>query len=280
MSDFLPLTPERVTRILRDWKQGDCVVSDDLGFIHRFEPTCPLSPAACSVEEEDVDVVEDLVPGLCVVSQICDIVRNAEDQPYIEVVPLVEVGTVVLEEIRKARRPAYAFVPGVAHRSLVADLSRVMTVEKAVAAKWKRIAGCDEPQRIKFQHAVARKRRRFAFADEFVRCTRKLQERLKTKHTKKSEEGEALRSLAEIRVCAEPSWDSDSVKLFFRFIRGESQEAPGDIGWDEHLQGWLKLVKPSGRFARVEGDVVTLQDMSAQEYVDTVPLDLDNLSHE
>jgi len=247
-----------VTEILRDWKQGDCAISDDLGFVHRFNPKCRLSEAARGVEEDDVDLVEDSVTGLCVVSQTCDIVRKAEDQPYLEVVPLVEVEELTLAEIRKARRPAYAFVPGLADKSLVADLSRVMTVEKAVVAKWKRVEGCDEKQRNGFQQAVSRKRRRFAFPDDFVKCTRKLQERLKDKHGKKSKEGEALRSLAEIRVRAEPGWSSDGVNLFFRFIRGDSQEAPGDIGWDDYLQAWLKLVKPSGRFTSVEGDVVVV----------------------
>ena len=138
--------------------------------------------------------------------------------------------------------------------------------------------GCDEQQRIHFQHAVVRKRRRFAFPDDFVECTGELQERLKGKHGKMSKEGEALRSLQEIRVCAEPSWSSDKVKLFFRFICAEGQQAPGDVGWDKYLEAWLILVKPSGRYLDVVGDVIALKDMTAQEYVDSVPLDIDYLS--
>ncbi|EYF05806.1 hypothetical protein [Chondromyces apiculatus] len=44
------------------------------------------------------------------------------------------------------------------------------------------------------------------------------------------------------------------------------------------LKEWLKLVPTMGRFESVEGQVVTLQDMNAGEYVDSDPLDLDHLS--
>jgi len=34
------------------------------------------------------------------------------------------------------------YIPGVAELNLVADLDRVMTVEKAVVAEWERKSGC------------------------------------------------------------------------------------------------------------------------------------------
>jgi len=48
--------------------------------------------------------------------------------------------------------------------------------------------------------------------------------------------------------------------------------------WADLLKGWLQLVPATGRFHSVEGEVVTLQDMNAGEYVDSDPLDLDHLS--
>jgi len=46
-----------------------------------------------------------------------------------------------LKEVERGRRPQFAFVPGVAHRRLVTDLDRVMTVEKSIVAGWERTPG-------------------------------------------------------------------------------------------------------------------------------------------
>ena len=280
MSNPAPRTPEEVTSVLKDWRQGDCVLEGELGFVHRFSLSCPLTAQAKAVEDSDVDLVEDAVMGFAVVTQTYDLVRDSELRPYVEVVPLVAVDEVDLQLIRKGQQPSYAYIPGVSGRNLVADLSRVMTVEKAIVAGWERVPGCADDQQIRsFQFAVVRKRRRFAFPDDFVLCAGKLQSRLKEKHGKRSAEGDALRALDEIRVRAEPSWDAAAVRLFFWFVRGEDQEDIDGSEWDTHREKWLKLVKRSKRFVRVEGVVSTLRYMTAQDYVDSVPLDLDHLSH-
>ncbi len=49
----------------------------------------------------------------------------------------------MLDDIERARRPQYAYIRGVADRRLVADLDRVMTMEKSVLADWKRVPGCE-----------------------------------------------------------------------------------------------------------------------------------------
>ncbi|HEY9599662.1 MAG TPA: hypothetical protein V6D33_18525, partial [Cyanophyceae cyanobacterium] len=49
-------------------------------------------------------------------------------------------------------------------------------------------------------------------------------------------------------------------------------------GWDKLLQQWLNLIPASGRFQSVEGQVVTLEDITAKDYVESDPLDLDHLS--
>lgn len=41
---------------------------------------------------------------------------------------------------------------------------------------------------------------------------------------------------------------------------------------------WLNRVQPEGRFRRVEGVVQTLDDLTARDYVESDPLDLDYLS--
>ncbi|WP_310484098.1 hypothetical protein [Chamaesiphon sp. VAR_48_metabat_403] len=49
-------------------------------------------------------------------------------------------------------------------------------------------------------------------------------------------------------------------------------------GWHEFLNGWSKLLPPSARFSSVEGLVVSLEDMTAKEYLQSDRLDLDRLS--
>jgi hypothetical protein len=44
------------------------------------------------------------------------------------------------------------------------------------------------------------------------------------------------------------------------------------------LERWKKLVPPTARFNNVEGFVTTLGEMTAEEYVNSDPLDLDHLS--
>jgi hypothetical protein len=47
------------------------------------------------------------------------------------------------------------------------------------------------------------------------------------------------------------------------------------MSWDELLGSWLRLVPVAGRFRSVDGVVVTIEDLSALDYVGSDPLDLD-----
>lgn len=165
-----------------------------------------------------------------------------------------------------------------AHR-LVADLDRVMTVEKPLLATWERTPGWSTDAEARaFALALSRKRVRFAFPDDFTALTGKLQSRLADKHEKNTDEGRSLRALGEIRVQASPSWDAPKVDIIFWFVRNEKDADFGGKNWADLLKEWLKLVPTTGRFKSIEGQVLTLQDMTAADYVDSDPLDLDHLS--
>jgi hypothetical protein len=154
-----------------------------------------------------------------------------------------------------------------------------MTVEKSVVAKWQRISGCpSDEQAGRFASALARKRERVAFPDDFTMLAKRLTARLTDKHDRKSDEGNALRSLREIRVRAAPSWDAQSVELMFWFIQEDTVGIPEPGPLEKQLSAWLGLFAPAGRFTSVEGQVVTLDDMTARDYVDSDPFDLDHLS--
>jgi hypothetical protein len=264
-------------KVLRSWRQGDCVLGEQW-FLFRLAIDSPVTEEALAAAAEMTDAAEAAVRGLIVVTQTCDIVRPCRQRPFLQVCPLVEVDGEMMDQIRRCHRPNYAYVPGVAELGLVADLDRVMRVEKPLLLGWNRTRGCrSDDERRRFALALARKRERFAFPDDFVRLVEKLQRRLQRKHDRSSAEGQALRALREIRVRASSSWDASRVEIFFWFIE-EDATGGGDYRWHELLEQWLALAPPSGRFIDVQGQVVTLEAMTARAYVDSDPLDLDHLT--
>ena len=126
--------------------------------------------------------------------------------------------------------------------------------------------------------ALARKRTRCAFPNDFVDLVSDLRERILGKHDKMSEEGHALRDLREIRVRTTPSWDASTAELMFWFIRDPDTTRPEAARWSAYLAAWLDMVPPRGRFTDVDGAATTLEDLRAQDYVESDPLDLDYLS--
>lgn len=278
MSNERDVWIQEVDTALKEWCQGDCVLGENW-FVYRFDPQRPLTSESADVAQEETDLVESEVKGFVVVTQTCDIVRSCKDRPFIEVVPLVEVDEQKLPEIQRGKRPQYAYIRGVAEHKLVADLDRVMTVEKAVVAAWRRTPGCQTDEEIRLLgQALARKRVRFAFPNDFVDFVRRLQERIGNKHEKYSDEGKALRALREIRVRAAPAWNASEIQLMFWFIRNEEQVQFQELEWEKWLKQWLQLLPASARFQSVEGLVVSLEDMTAKDYVESDPLDLDHLS--
>lgn len=263
---------------LSEWRQGDCVVGEQW-FMHRFSPARPLTSEAASAMADGADIFETPEAGLVVLTQTCDIVRNWRDRPFVVVAPLVEVTADVVREVARGRRPRYAFVPGVSSLRLVADLDRSMTVEKAVLASLPRVHGCaTDEDASRFAQALARNLARFAFPNDFSELATGLQTHLVGKHDKGTAEGEALRSLREIRVAASPSWGSANIDLVFMFILSDGDNVFAGAGWHEHLAKWLALVPPRGRYRSVDGFVVALGDLSARDYLAGAQLDLDHVT--
>ena len=267
-----------IDNTLGAWRQGDCVLGEHW-FVHQLDRSFPVTDAGRAAAEQEIDLAEQQVLGLVVVTQTCDIVRASAERPFVEVCPLVEVDEEHLYQIQRARRPAYAFVPMLAGNRLVADLDRVMTIEKPLLATWDRIPGWStDAEARNFALALSRKRARFAFPNDFNWLAKKLQTRLTDKHERNTDEGRGLRALQEIRVQASPSWDAALVEIFFWFVRKDGEADFEGKSWADLLNEWLMLVLPAGRFKTVSGQIVMLEDMTAQDYVDSDPLDLDHLS--
>ena len=263
---------ELIDAALANWRQGDCVLGTNHWFVHRVGAQVPDGSSG-----ETSDLRESEESGFVVLTQSCDIVRAYKNRPYISVAPLVQVSADALIEIGKGYRPQYAVIPGVMASRFVADLDRVMTVDKHVVACWTRIEGCSNDHEVRsFSRAVGRKLDRFAFPSDFNTFAKKLQYRIKEKHGKQSAEGEALRKLAEIRVRAAPSWGASEVELMFWFVANPEDEIA--VRRSGVLPSWLTLVESSGRFKKVHGQITTHGDLTALDYLESDRLDLDHLS--
>jgi hypothetical protein len=151
---------QRINDALACWRQGDVALDAGL-FVHVADGTHALTDPAADAGE-GLRVIEQTAEGVVVLTQTCDVVRHCITKPFIEVSPLVQVEATIAHQIRRGYRPNYAVIPALEDRHLVADLDRVMTVEKSVIASWTRTPGwvCEDQIR-KFALALARKRARF-----------------------------------------------------------------------------------------------------------------------
>ena len=284
----MPPTPDHevVDGALLYWRQGDAVLEEVPFFLHLADIRRPLTPAsrALAAEEVPADGLAGVATGLLgivVVSQTCDIVRPCGTRPFIEVCALAEVNEQELEDVRRLRRPSYAFLPGLSHLRLVADLDMTMTAEESVLAALRRVEGCrTDAGRRAFADALARKRARFAFPDDFVSAMKKVKQRLKERHGRETTEGATARALMEIRVLAVPDWDAADVALTFLFILAD--DGPPPTSRDEaQISDWMGRFDGSGRF-KLDSDtpwrVCFLEDLDAAAYTASDRVDLDDLS--
>lgn len=265
----------RIDDAMRVWRQGDLAL-DETVFVHLADTDTPLTPAAREAGSGGLQTLQSATTGLMVITQTCDLVRHCLNRPYVEVAPLVELSEDEYRTVARERIPSRATLHCLSAPRLAADLDRSMTVEKAVVAEWARTPGCDDDAEMRrLAEALARKRSRFAFPDDFTKLAGPLRKRLLEKHGRRSEEGDALRELTEIRVAATPNWQADRVTLLFWFVQPAGSE---HAVTPDRLEYLLGLMKPAGRYILVEGLIATLDDMSATDYVASDRLELDFLS--
>ena len=270
------LSYAQIDAILSHWRQGDCALNNQY-FLHVFDSENPISQEALALDEKNY-IVEYNVKGLVIVSQTCDIVRPCKKRHFIEVAPLIEVNPKMWHEISRGRRPAFAFIPSLKEKNLVADLDRFMTVEKPVVAKWKRTPGCSTDEEIRnFSDALKRKHGRFPFPDEMKECVEGLENLIHEKHDRESPEGNALRSLREVRIHPVNGWQSLPTGLFFWFIKKDGVGS-SNTSYDQFLEKWLNYLNKTEIFPEISGVVTSLEDMTAKDYIESDRLDLDHLS--
>ncbi|MFZ1104789.1 MAG: hypothetical protein WAN86_18390 [Hyphomicrobiaceae bacterium] len=284
MTALPPTHCQTVDKALQEWRQGDVILKPSFFMSHLAVAGSPLTPAAIEAAAElsggdpqDLLSVESEVAGFVVLTQTCDLVRECKMRPYVQLAPLREVTQEELEQIQRCERPAFAYLPALADRRLIADLDRALTVEKAVLVPLERVSALQtDAEQVAFGRALARNRARFAFPTPFNEAMSAFQKRMKSRAGKNSDEGRHVECLSEIRVVASPSWEAEKVSVTIWLIKHSD---PPNPQWTHWLDDWAKLVDQTGAYT-LEGPLRLrfLDDMRASEYVASQPLDLDHLS--
>lgn len=267
---------------LKEWRQGDLAGIQSVSWIG--SPTDPLTEASAAAGADTRDstaMIHVEVDAVVVTTQTCDIVRDCVARPLVTASPLVMLDEQSAAEARRGMRPRFAYVPGLGELAF-ADLDRAVTVEKSVLVASQRTPGTrsdTEIRRIGLQ--IGRKHSRFAFPDDLGVSLKGLVQRVRDKHDRKSPEGRALSVLEEIRVSGTPSWSANQIDVFLTFApptRAEAEEVMDEPRWDELIEEWLSRAEPFGVVASVDGAMIPFDELTAREYIDSDPLDLDHLS--
>ena len=238
-----------------------------------------------------ISIAADTVVGFVVISQTCDIVRRLSDRPFAQVAPIVQVSAGDVESIRLRMRPRFVYLPVLAERCLVADLDRILTIEKSFLAAWERIPLFgEEAQRRSFAETIRRYYNRPAFPDAFVKGIRGLEAWFHKKHDRESDPpkkgppafqpGACLRALEMVLVRATPSWNAPVFHVDFLLVRkSDEDEIPASV-WEEFKKACEeKLTLPLEIFTSWWSEM-PLNHLPAKLFLESDVLDLDYLSDE
>ena len=256
---------------LSRWRQGDFTLIR-CGFLAAIE----------TEERETFEAgIDDVVVGLAVASQTCDIVRMQADRRFVIMCPLVERDEKVATDIARGRRPSLFRIDG-APEHVFADISRMMSVDKNVLARWPREDGfSSEEDRNRFGAALERKFGRFAFPDEFENAVKNFRERVWSRHGRTgSDPGKVYRSLEQIRFAARPDWNIRPARITVIAIlhprdRREVDRATVQKELEDQI---AKIRLPYGmNWDDPKLLLVTLDDLTAREYLDSQRADFDFL---
>ncbi|WP_146180811.1 hypothetical protein [Thalassorhabdomicrobium marinisediminis] len=264
---------------LAEWQQGD-FTTDCNEFLFCSPPFDAEDEGAvfsADVEEEH--------QGLCVISQTCDIVRDPEKTTvsYVTVCPLVELKAAHLSAVGKGEVPRFGMLAG-APENLVVDFTRAMSVKKDLLVEWSRQRGCPRELDLQnFARSLERFYGRFGFPDKFNACMDTFRIAVNKKYGKGSDFGKSLRSISEFRVFPHAAWENtEGVSITIlailkepenrevrdvEVIRKELNDQASKISWSEPFS-------PSDPVLRI----ATLHELSAAEYINTYPLELNALS--
>jgi len=255
---------------LADCRQGDVIAisrADHFGLA-----ATPLNGVAVSAPfTPDLVALRCECEAVVVISQTCEVVAPIDEQPFIEVAPLVRLEGDIAGLARKNWSPRYAPLPAMGDDAFV-DLDFHSRLEKTVVVNAARQRGCptDAVGR-RFGRHVGHKYSRPAFPEDVVVCFRDMVNRIKGKIGKDSDEGRRADILEDVRVLISPDFWAVELSLFFYFVLPPLDEGIGfaPVVWDEQVDDWLDRCTLAGRVQAIDGMPITLDVMTAETLEDS-----------
>ena len=229
------------------------------------------------IGEEGPEIVVTGSDGAVLLTQSCDIVRDYEKKPYVQIASIRNVTDAELERARRGQEIRYLYVPSLAARNLVADLDLISTIDKRTLVERERSEGCsNDDERRQLAQSIARHRVRFAFPDEFNEALRQLRRWVERGADKDSDKGRFIDAILEIRVVAS-DWNDPEALEFICII-------PADTSSDIRAE-WTRVHVPALE-EKAQSEwcenctfrLATLREISAEEYLQSDRLDFDGLS--
>jgi hypothetical protein len=284
------ISETEVVAMLQKWQQGDIFELPQLSFIYVADGKLPLTDAAKEQAREelsngsdlsDLMLVETAEQRFVVITQSCDIVKHPARVPTVQIAPIIAIDSSRFSNAKRGESSRFLYLPALDQEMCVADLDRIMTVEKALLVKSidtrKKAVNSDQELK-KLGDAIGSKFSRFAFPNDYNESLEELRRRVVKKHNRNSEEGVHYRNVSEIRVVAEQDWSSDLVftTLIFmvedeKIINEKFRNCIGEL---------VKLVKTGERFPVLpEFRCVAYKNLDADTYRRSFPLDLEYLSN-
>ncbi|APG86821.1 hypothetical protein SAMCCGM7_pB0105 (plasmid) [Sinorhizobium americanum CCGM7] len=268
----VPTFTDEERKILALWRQGD------------FTLDRAVFPVVAGDSGKEVEV--DLYPteGWVIVSQTCDIVNIGKGKEFVTICPLVAATPALLAQIANGTTPAAASLELSVREDLVVDLGRMASLHKrALTGLTRRDGFASDHKRSVFAESLERRFGRFAFPDELsAGPLRYLRNRAKQKHGADSPIGKVYRAIDQIRIRATPGFYSGASFAFHVVVDGEKEKVVGRKAIRDELEAVAKHSKfawPEGY--RKENDffvVQTTEEMSAREWIESYPVDLDFIS--
>lgn len=263
---------------LAEWQQGDFSLGCG-DFLFR-----DVSELTDEGEDDGGAVFDSEIVGFAVISQTCEVVREPKRVPYVSVCPMVVVDASRIAEIERGQAPRFGFLSATPD-GVVVDFSRTMSVTKKLLISWERQRGCEnEGQQLEFARALEIYFGRFAYPPDFVDSVASLRRAILDKYKRAgSELGKAVRSIREIRVRPHASW-SDETAVPVTFIAIIEDESKRELADREEIrkQIWPKIsaIEWQGPFLLHEDGLhlATLGDLTAVDYLNSYPLDVNSLS--
>jgi hypothetical protein len=241
------------------------------------------------------------VDGWVIVTQTCDLARQADERPFAVVCPIVTLGPAKAASAARGHEPRYAPLPR-SGPSYFADLDEFMTVSKRVLEQMEITPGLStDVERRRFGYLVGRKFSRAALPDDVAPSLSRLVDRIKDKQPRRGNESEVLASLDDLRVeFVEADGDLTLTLLFVvdeqlvpdEVFSGQTRQAATIAAelvqatdasirtrlWDELVKAWIEFCVPTGKIIEIVGEVISVDELTVRRLRNTDPLDLEYLS--